>query len=242
VIRLPGIIATLSLLLALPIVLCAQVSSRSIADSANSVDTSASYATEFGPQPNHADTPVRNAWGIDALISNNGFGLGSFYRREYTDVLSGFVSFSISEAKDDNEKEYIDPYFGVSFVPGKVNRFLVMPLMVGVQRRMFKDDIVDNFRPYVSAAAGPTMIYVFPYTDDFFSALGKGRPKYTVGGYIGAGAFLGSGSSSLFGLNIRYYFIPYSGGLESMQLPSGTRLSMKQFGGFFITLSVGSSW
>lgn len=176
-----------------------------------------------------------NAWGIDLMVSTNGFGLGTFYRHEYSDETSSFIDFSISEAKDDEEVDYIDIY-GNSFTPGKVNRFLILPLFIGLEKRLFKDDILDNFRPYVNAAAGPAMIYVFPYNQEYFSALGKGQPKYTLGGYFGIGAFFGSERSNLLGLNLRYYYLPYFSGLESLQ-----NVSKKQFGGFFITLNFGST-
>ena len=112
-----------------------------------------------------------------------------------------------------------------------------MPFFVGVQQRLFRDDILDNFRPYVTGAVGPTMIYVFPYNQEYFSALGYGSPKYTVGGYLGVGAFFGSERSNLLGLNIRYYYIPYFPGIESMQ-----NITKKQFGGFYISMSFGSAW
>ncbi len=176
-----------------------------------------------------------NAWGVDIMVSTNGFGLGTFYRHEYSDELSGFIDFSISEAKDDDEVDFID-YYGNTYSPGKVNRFLVMPLFLGLEKRLFKDDILDNFRPYVNAAAGPAIIYVFPYNQEYFSALGKGQPKYTAGGYVGIGAYFGSEKSNLLGLNLRYYYLPYFSGLESLQ-----NVEKKQFGGFFITLNFGSS-
>jgi hypothetical protein len=179
-----------------------------------------------------------NSWGINLLVSTNGFGLGPFYRHEYSSDLSGFLDFSISEAKDDDEKDYYDYYTGQRYTPGKVNRFLVLPLFVGIEKRLWADDIMDNFRPYLNAAAGPTMIYVFPYNEEYFSALGHGSPKYTFGGYIGMGAFFGSERSNLLGLSIRYYFIPYPGGLESMTLLP----AKKEFGGFFITLNFGTAW
>jgi hypothetical protein len=179
----------------------------------------------------------KNAWGVDILLSTNGFGLGTFYRHEYSDNLSGFVDFSISEATDDREISYVDYWTGITYVPGKINRFLLLPVLVGAQYRLFKDDIMDNFRPYVNLSVGPTMIYVFPYNEEYISALGKGRLKYTVGGYIGFGAYFGSERSSLLGLNLRYYFIPYAGGIESMY---NTRKN--QFGGLYLSLSLGSAW
>jgi len=183
---------------------------------------------------------LTSSWGVNLLISTNGFGLGTFFRHEYSDVLSGYLDFSISEAKDDNEVEFIDVY-GNTYTPGKINRFLVLPLLVGVQKRMFKDDITDNFRPFIEAAAGPSMIFVFPYDQEYFSALGHGSPRYTVGGYIGVGSYFGTERSNLLGMNIRYYFVPYPGGIVSMQ--QGTAVvSKNQFGGLVISLSFGTTW
>jgi hypothetical protein len=176
------------------------------------------------------------AFGVDIMISTNGFGLGMFYRREYSDDFSGAIDFSISEARDEDEKDFTDIY-GRPITLGKVNRFLVLPLFVSVEKRMFRDDILDNFRPYIAAAVGPSMIYVFPYNEEYFSALGKGRLRYTFGGYVGAGAYFGSERSSLLGLNIRYYFVPYFSGLENLQGVNKT-----QFGGIYISLSFGSAW
>jgi hypothetical protein len=184
------------------------------------------------------DSTIRkHAMGVDILVSTGGIGFGTFYRHEYTQNLSAFIDFSISEASDENEVDYVDFYTGQTYTPGKTNRFLVLPLFIGAQYRLFEDDIVDNFRPYINAAAGPTMIYVFPYQNDFFTDLGSGSPRYTAGGYVGFGAYFGSERSTLLGLNIRYYIIPYRSGLQSMW-----NKQMKEFGGLFISLSFGSAW
>lgn len=190
--------------------------------------------------PLQTEYSKRNAMGADILVSTNGFGLGTFFRHEYSPDFAGFIDFSVSESKDDQEFESYNPYTGQTFVVGKINRFLVMPLYVGVQYRLFSEDIVDNFRPYVNGAVGPTIVYVFPYNEEYFTALGKGQPKYTVGGYLGFGAFFGSERSSLFGLNVRYYFVPYTGGLPSMY--HGSDIASKtDFGGLFISFSIGSA-
>ena len=84
--------------------------------------------------------PMTKAWGLDLLMSNNGFGLGLFYRSELSDDLSLMLNFAISDVKDEAEFEQYD-YYGNSFVPGKKNRLLMMPLTVGIQYRLFKDAI-----------------------------------------------------------------------------------------------------
>ncbi|HUN66528.1 MAG TPA: hypothetical protein VMW43_10540 [Bacteroidota bacterium] len=181
------------------------------------------------------DDSQHNAMGADLLVSLGGFGGGVFYRHEFSDVLSSFVDFSISESKDDDERDYID-YYGNRYTYNLVNRFLVLPLFVGVEQRLFKDEILDNFRPYVSAAAGPAMIYVFPNADEFFTALGKGQPRYTAGGFLGFGAYFGTEKTRMFGLDLRYYIIPYPNGIESLLGTTKT-----EFGGFYITINFGGA-
>ncbi|MEW6509933.1 MAG: hypothetical protein AB1428_03125 [Bacteroidota bacterium] len=203
--------------------------------------------------------PLLNLWGLDVLISTGGFGLGTFYRREFSADLYGFASFSVSEAKDEREFEIYDPYFQVSYVPGKLNRFLVLPLMVGVQYRLFREDIMDSFRPYINAAAGPTMIYMMPFVEltpnadgsvsgrqvEFFRSIGKGSPHYTAAAYVGFGANFGTDKTNVFGVNFRYYFAyVFNDGLPSLYDPGTGRVSAqkKDFGGFFITLNVGMGY
>ncbi len=202
----------------------------------------------------------RNAWGLDVLVSNDGFGLGTFYRREFTQDLFGFVIFSISEAKDEREFEQFDPYFyGVSYVPGKLQRFLVMPLIFGVQYRLFREDITDNFRPFVNAGVGPTLIFAAPFVElsrsttgvliptqiEFFRSLGRGQPHYTASAFVGVGANFGTERANVLGVNFRYYFTYLFGdGLPSLyNLRTGEVAARKKdFGGFFITLNVGMAY
>lgn len=197
--------------------------------------------------------PYRNAYGVDLLISNNGFGGGFFLSREFDEDLSGFINLAISDVKDEGEFEFFDQFTGQPFVPGKKNRLLMIPLVLGVQYRLFREDIVDNFRPYVSAGVGPSMVFVAPYANtrqtrgpngeiityseqiDFFSSLKHGQAKYTLGGYIGGGAYFGLDKGTLSGISVRYYFIPFQKGIESLE---GTFI--RRFGGFFITLNFGS--
>jgi hypothetical protein len=193
-----------------------------------------------------------DAWGFDIMLSNNGFGAGGFYRHEFSEEFSGMITLALSDVKDDAEVEYFD-YFGNSFIPGKKNRLIMIPLMAAVQLRLFKEDIMDNFRPYLSAGVGPTMMFVAPYSYsrtvsdstigtfqvnedvEFFESLKFGQAKYTIGGYLSAGAYFGAPYGTLMGLSIRYYFVPFPSGIEVMD---GVRV--KNFGGFYITLNIGS--
>jgi hypothetical protein len=59
-----------------------------------------------------------NAFGMDLMFSEGGFGLGTFYRRTVTETITLFTDFSISEAKDPQEFTYID-YLGKHRHPAK---------------------------------------------------------------------------------------------------------------------------
>ncbi|MFH0989328.1 MAG: hypothetical protein V1799_04840 [bacterium] len=194
---------------------------------------------------------LRDALGIDLLISNNGFGAGAFFRREFDDELAGTISLIASEVKDDREIEYYD-YWGQSYTPGKKNRMIMFPLMAGAQYRLFKDDIVDNFRPFITGGMGPAMVFVSPYSRsevvqtpygpapqteqiEFFSSLKYGKAHWTMGLFVGAGAHFGIDKGTLSGISFRYYWIPLNKGIESME-----GIQIKNLGGFYITLNFGS--
>jgi hypothetical protein len=182
---------------------------------------------------------LADAGGVDILLSNSGFGLGGFYRHQYTGELFGTLSIGFSQVNDPNEVQEVDIY-GQTFVPGKINRFLLIPLLAGIQYRLFADDILDNFRPYVNAAIGPSMVFATPYDREFFNSIGYGQAHYTAGGFVGFGAYFGSDRGTLTGINIRYYYEYFQQGIDSMQNNDGTIEKKKDFGGFFITLNFGS--
>ncbi|CUT05286.1 Outer membrane protein beta-barrel domain [Candidatus Kryptobacter tengchongensis] len=180
---------------------------------------------------------LRKAWGIDLSVANNGFAFGTFYRYQLKDVYFLQATLNFMTAKDKNEVEYIDPWTGQTFVPNKVNRILVLPLSISLQYRLFKDELADNLRPFLMAGTGPTLIFTTPYEKEFFSSLKYGKAHYTVNFYIGVGAYIGLDPRTISGLSIRYYFIPYSKGIESLR-----GRPIKEFGGINLTLTFGISF
>src|SRR5947207_13415294 len=88
--------------------------------------------------PSLKTNTFNSAFGLNVMVSTNGFGLGFFYRRAFSDVWSGVLDLAVSEARDEDEKEFTDIY-GRPITIGKVNRFLVMPVFLSIERRFFKD-------------------------------------------------------------------------------------------------------
>ena len=195
--------------------------------------------------------PNDRAWGVDLMIGDDGFGLGFFYHFLLTDVTTLFLTTSFSETKDPDQVEQIG-FFGETLASNKLNHIFRIPLFVGLQYRLFKDDIVENFRPFVNGGAGPVMMLVSPAVingerEDFFGSIGYAQAKYTFGGFLGAGAQFGFDRSSILGVNIRYYIIPTpdkvagiavrdpeTDGFYGKELPNAN--------GFFITLNLGTTF
>lgn len=177
-----------------------------------------------------------NSFGLDIMFSEGGIGMGLFYRRQLSQKLTVFSDFSISEAKDEQEIEYVEPYYPYQTITyGKKNRIFLLPLNFGMQYRLFENVLSDNLRPYFNFAVGPTMVVTTPYDREFFNAFGKAQSKFALGGYIGFGGNFGLDNSSLIGLNIRYYIIKlFDDGVESLY-----GKYKKDLGGVFLTINIG---
>ncbi|MCB2203224.1 outer membrane beta-barrel protein [bacterium] len=193
--------------------------------------------------------PRRHSWGADLMIGNDGFGLGFFYGYAFSDVLSSFANLSLSEAKDERQKDFYNPWTG-QYSPNKTHYVFRIPLFLGLQYRLFKEEIVDNFRPFINGGAGPVMLYVSPADPegDFLSSLGGGTTHYTFGGFLGAGAQFGFDRSSVLGVNVRYYIIPVPDGVSSVVVgdenaPDGRRpVQLANANGFYIALNFGTAF
>jgi hypothetical protein len=188
---------------------------------------------EFAPEK-PAEVFPPNIWGMDLMFGEGGFGVGTFYRRSFSQTTTGFIDLSFSETKDEREVDYVD-IFGNTYTPNKVNRSFQLPVNFGLQYRIFSESITENFRPYICLAAGPTFIITDPNDHEFFNAIRYSKLHYGAGGYVGMGANIGVSKTSLVGLKIYYYYSHvFDQGIENL-----TNEFRKDFGQFFITLNLG---
>jgi hypothetical protein len=177
---------------------------------------------------------LRNAWGIDIIFSNNGFGAGFFYQYSLAKDLFTFASLYISGARNTDEIEYYDPNTNQYVVPNKVNRLYMFPLTFGLQQYILTNEISESLKLFVQGGVGPTYILSTPYAREFFNAFGYSTSYIRLASFLGAGADVGAGTT-LISVNARYYYIPFGGkGLESI-----INLPIKDFGCLFLSLSMG---
>lgn len=174
-------------------------------------------------------------WGLNIILSNNGFGFGGYFEYRFVPDLSVFLSLYLSGARNSDEFEYYDPYTGQIFIPGKINRLYMFPLTLGFNKYVFSNFFNSNFNPYVNFGIGPTLIISTPYNREFFTSFGYAKFYVRFGGFVGLGVNISTTADSYFGVSARYYWIPFGGkGLESI-----IDLPIKDFGGFFLSFNLG---
>jgi hypothetical protein len=171
-----------------------------------------------------------NNWSINLTFSDNGFGLGAAKYFKISKDISFNAAILFSGAKDDREFDQTD-IFGNSVTPYKVNRLFMFPVLnLGMQIRLFRDDVTDNMRPFINFGVSPAAIMYTPYNESFFSSFKYAKAKYTVGGYAGVGLDYMTNKTSGLSFNLRYYYLHLFGeGINSI-----STAEMKNFGGIYL--------
>ncbi len=157
-------------------------------------------------------------------LSEYGLGAGGALRARLADDWSATAELSIGAGRDEREQSISGGLFGEREARLKRNNVLLAPLQIGIERRLFRTRVEDNFRPFVALAVGPTLAYQWPYFDDLdgdgrrddgeeltpgLSGLGKGQARVGIGGTAALGAAFGRSArtspSIRFGLQGTYF-------------------------------------
>ncbi len=186
---------------------------------------------------------ITQAGGVDLVFSGSGWGIGAFYHHKVIEHGTAFANFLLSGRR--NADEFENAWLGsVPVVAEKVNRLYMIPMTIGFNYRLFAEDLQESFRPYVSAGITPTIIIQTPYIRDgqfyeFFSSFGYAETYFRWGAMVAVGSLFGDPTEgTVVGFTARYYTIPFGGdGLESLQ-----GLPITNFGGVFLSLSLGWTW
>lgn len=198
----------------------------SFAQTSDSLKPKTDHKLKFRKEP-------QTSWGLNLSFSDNGFGFGATKFIPLTKDISFTAGIIVSTAKDDREFDQYD-YFGNSVTPFKENRLFMFPILnLGMQYRLFREDVSDNMRPYLNYGVSPTAILYTPYSEPFFSSFKYAKAKYTVGGYAGIGLDYLMDNRSALNFNIRYYYI----GLFGEGIRSISTTEKKQFGGLYFMFS-----
>ncbi|MDX1671213.1 MAG: hypothetical protein R3211_02660 [Balneolaceae bacterium] len=182
----------------------------------------------------------RNSLGFNLFINNFGFGIGGQYSRYISPGGQIFFKTGVTGIRDITEQSFQDFFTGQRIIPNKFNRALGIPLLVGYKHRLFGRKIDDNFRFFVSGAAGPAMAFVFPYLDDidgsgyrnsfivgnsrvvepindFFTGWNEGSIEWGLNGEFSVGVDIGDNFSKLTTVQFTYFAYYFDQGLQIME-------------------------
>ncbi len=158
------------------------------------------------PAPDSMRTLYDTGGGVAVLLTEFGLGAGALYRVGVGGSTSILVEASIGAGRDEREQQFFVGLFGETVTPFKRNYVLMAPVHAGVERRLFRQAIEDDFRPFVQLTAGPTVAYQWPYFDDIdddaqrdeneerlgpWRGIGRGDVRMGVGGTVAFGAYFG---------------------------------------------------
>ncbi len=190
----------------------------------------------LGQQPDSSRSAIGR--GGEVVLTNSGFGLGGFLTGSLNHQWGIRLEASIGAVKDEREVAFFDR-FGRRDVPNKANYLVEIPVVVGVERRLFASRIEANFRPFLSVSAGPALGWVYPYFDDenendrfdegevtydVLSGLRHGSLKTGVTASVSFGARFGAMNAPGYGVRFGYRFTRYTSDIalleESIKAPS----------------------
>lgn len=182
--------------------------------------------------PQQEKDPYGTSMGLEILVTNSGFGLGAYYNRALNGSLSFMVEASLGAGKDERELKFFR--FGTSYIPNKANYLVMLPVQVGLVQRLFKNNIEDNFRPFLQLTGGPTLGWEYPYFRDnngngtYDSDLGertydpiggifRGELRPGVGATIAFGAHFGISKRMTNGVRMGYTFTYFFEGVQLLE-------------------------
>lgn len=177
----------------------------------------------FAPEPE--PPPFGAGRGVTVLLTNNGFGLGGLLRYRLDGGLTLSLEARLGSGRDEREEALLGGV-GATTIRFKRNYFAQLPLLMGVEQRLFAEAIEDTVRPFAHAAVGPALGWQWPYFRDdndngilndgeeilgYFEGVPDGAFRGGVASTLGVGAYFGRGRSSpgvRVGYAATYYFRP----------------------------------
>lgn len=183
---------------------------------------------------------IRNGLGVNLVVNNFGVGLHGQFSRVISPYTELTLSAGITGIRDVSEQSFQDFFTGQRVIPNKYNRALGFPFLVGVKHRMFARQIDDNFRLFISTAAGPAFGFTYPYfndaddsgfrnvvvvndvprveeINDFFTGWSEGESHWGLSAEFKIGVDFGENFSNLSRAEFGYFFYYFQEGLQIME-------------------------
>lgn len=152
--------------------------------------------------------------GLGFAMAESGSSLGLFISWPLlTDYHFG-TCFDVFLLRDSKQLDYYDYYYGIPYTINKKNNVYLFDLMLTAKKRMFRDDLSDDFRPFLSMGLGPFYGMNYPEVKEITTDSGSYKKKnefsWALGGYLGCGIDFSVKSNSMFSIRAQYRIIPFA--------------------------------
>lgn len=176
---------------------------------------------------------MRNSWNLAVVYGERGFGLNGGIFKQLGNTVDIFANLSISGVTDTREFDQYDIY-GNPITFNKVNRVYLIPLSIGIQRHMFKEELDASLKPILTAGVTTGLIVTTPYDKGFFESFKYAQSSYTLGGFIGLALEFEQNKTISFVIGVKYFYLPVLG----REISSIRDQNIKDVGGIVLNFGV----
>ncbi len=166
-------------------------------------------AQDFEPS---AETPfdTKRQAGLGFAMAESGSSLGLFMTWPLLPDFHFGVGFDAFLLRDSKQLDFYDYYYGMPYTINKQNNVYLFDLMVTAKRRLFREDLSDDFRPFLSVAVGPIYGMNYPEVNTDSGAYQKNDEfAWAFGGYVGCGIDFSVKANSMVSIRAQYRIIPF---------------------------------
>ncbi len=186
------------------------------------------YAPNGQAQEEDLSTVHTNELGVNFSLGMSGFGLGGFYRKALGSYAFIGVNVNFFIMRDDKEFEYFDPVLGYSRKANDINRLFFIPLNLEFKKRLFAEDIEDNFRPHFIIQGGLIYGMNFPKPDQL-----KNESQFTYNFVFGFGADITNKEKYFITIRPQYRIIYFSDEIAQKKNHSSFEIKLELGGRLF---------
>jgi len=176
---------------------------------------------------------LRNNWNLGVTVTETGFGISAGLFKSLDENYDFFATLAIGGVSDNREFEEYD-WYGNPIIQNKENRVFLIPLNIGIQRYMFKEDLAEGFLPLITAGITPALVLTNPYDKSYFTAFKYFQAAFALGAFAGIGMEFIQTKNIALGLGARYlYLTPVGKEVNSLK-----NKPIKNLGGFQLNFYV----
>ena len=168
-------------------------------------------AQVINPAEDEETYDAKRQVGLGFAMAETGSSLGIFIAWPLIPDYHFGLGFDAFLLRDSKQLDFYDPYYGIPYSINKQNNVYLFDLLVTAKKRLFKQDLSEEFRPFISAALGSVYGMNFPEVSrDVNNVSKKDEYRWTVGGFVGAGVDFSVKSNHLVTIRAQYRVMPFT--------------------------------